>query len=286
MGNIVKWHGGKHYLAEWIVSHFPPHLHYVEPFFGGGAVLFARDPGRNWMEGHPLAVKGENGSLRGHHSGSSEVINDIHQELTNFWKVLQDSEKFERLRRRLESTPFSQVEWEAAFEPADDEIERAARFFIRYRQSRQAIGKYFATLSRARTRQNRNEQAAAWLSCVHGLPEAHERLRGVVILCQDAVNVIRTQDGPYTLFYCDPPYVHESRTVTSCYEHEMHEDEHRRLLEALLAVEGKVILSGYHNRLYDEMLSGWRVTEREIDNKSGSGKTKEKRVEVLWMNYG
>jgi DNA adenine methylase len=285
MGNIVKWHGGKHYLAEWIVSHFPPHLHYVEPFFGGGAVLFARDPGRNWMEGHPLAETLGNGSLRGHHSGASEVINDIHLELTNFWKVLQDPQKFEQLQRRLELTPFSQVEWEAAFEEGGDEIERAAKFFIRYRQSRQAIGKDFATLSRARTRQNSNEQAAAWLSCVRGLPEAHQRLRGVVILCQDAVDAIRKQDGPYTLFYCDPPYVHESRTVTSCYEHEMHEGEHRRLLETLLAAEGKVILSGYHNRLYDDMLSGWRVAEREIDNKSGSGKTKEKRVEVLWMNY-
>ena len=37
----LKWHGGKYYLASKIVQLMPPHLHYVEPFFGGGAVLFA-----------------------------------------------------------------------------------------------------------------------------------------------------------------------------------------------------------------------------------------------------
>jgi DNA adenine methylase len=104
-------------------------------------------------------------------------------------------------------------------------------------------------------------------------------------LCQDANQVIRTQDGPYTLYYCDPPYVPETRAAASIYEHEMSVEEHRRLLETLLAVEGKVILSGYHNPLYDEMLAGWRVVERLIDNKSGSGKTKQMRTEVLWMNY-
>jgi DNA adenine methylase len=264
MSNVVKWHGGKHYLAEWIVSHFPPHLHYVEPFFGGGAVLFARDPTRNWMEGHPEAHTGDNGQVRSYHSGASEVVNDVHQELTNFWRVLQDPEKFPRFQRRVEMTPFSQVEWEAAFEPSGDEAERAAKFFIRYRQSR---------------------QASAWLSAIEGLPEAHGRLRGVVILCQDANQVIRTQDGPFTLYYCDPPYVPETRAAASIYEHEMSVEEHRRLLETLLAVEGKVILSGYHNPLYDEMLAGWRVAERLIDNKSGSGKTKQMRTEVLWMNY-
>lgn len=278
MSNVLKWHGGKHYLAPWIISHFPPHLHYVEPYFGGGAVLFARDAHRDWMAGSPLCQTGANGEPRSHHKSSSEVVNDIHGELTNFWRVLQDEAKFACLYRRLEATPFSQVEWEASFDREGDEVERAAKFFVRYRQSRQAIGKDFATLSRARTRRNMNEQASAWLSSIEGLPEAHRRLRGVVILCDDAVKVIRTQDGPYTLYYCDPPYVQESRATPDCYEYEMGEDQHRRLLETLLAVEGRVILSGYHNPLYDEMLSGWRIVERVIDNKAGSGTVKEKRT--------
>lgn len=287
MSNVLKWHGGKHYLAPWIISHFPPHLHYVEPFFGGGAVLFARDPERNWLAGSPDCHTTANGSPKSYHSGVSEVVNDVHGELTNFWSVLQNEKRFARLQRRLEATPFSKVEWDASWDLSgeDDEVERAARFFIRYRQSRQAIGRDFATLSRARTRRNMNEQASAWLRSIEGLPEAHRRLRGVVIMCDDAVKVIRTQDGPYTLFYCDPPYVQQSRTTPECYEYEMGEEEHRRLLKALCEVEGKVVLSGYHNPLYNELLSDWRIAEREIDNKAGSGAIKEKRTEVLWMNF-
>lgn len=281
----IKWHGGKHYLAKWIISHFPPHLHYVEPYFGGGAVLLARDPKRDWLAGHPDCKTRVDGRPFAEHRGGSEVVNDIHGELTNFWRTLQDPELFERLRRRLEATPFSQVEWDASFEPGGDDVERASKLFIRIRQSRQALGEDFATLSRNRTRGCRNEQANAWLSAIEGLPEVHARLMGVVILNLDALDVIRSQDGPLTLFYCDPTYIHETRTARDCYEHEMTEEDHRRLLETLRSVQGKVILSGYHNPLYDRTLADWRTAEKIIDNKSGGGKTKQKRIEVLWMNF-
>ena len=35
----LKWHGGKYYLAKRIIEEFPTHVHYVEPYFGGGSVL-------------------------------------------------------------------------------------------------------------------------------------------------------------------------------------------------------------------------------------------------------
>src|SRR5262245_12200255 len=40
----LKWYGGKSYIADWILEKMPPHLNYVEPYFGGGQVFFARDP--------------------------------------------------------------------------------------------------------------------------------------------------------------------------------------------------------------------------------------------------
>jgi DNA adenine methylase len=284
----IKWHGGKYYLANWIISHFPPHLAYVEPFFGAGAVLFARDSKRDWFLGHPECDLQSNGKPKAHHAGASEVINDINGELSNFWRCLQDDALFSRFLRRIESTPFSEVEWAAAKAASGsdrDNVERAVQFFIRYRQSRQGLGKDFATLTRNRTRRGRNEQVSAWLSAVEGLPEAHERLRNVVILNRDAVEVIRSQDGPYVLFYCDPPYLLETRTVQDCYEHEMSNADHERLLKTLREVHGKVILSGYRNAIYDQSLADWNSVELEIDNKSGSGKTKQKRREILWMNF-
>src|SRR5688500_12807739 len=103
----LKWHrqGGKFYLASKIVALMPPkvqnpskpakddpgYVHYVEPYFGGGAVLLANDP-----------------------EGISEVVNDLNISLTNFWKVMQDPHSFEQFMRRVECTPFSEFEFRGA----------------------------------------------------------------------------------------------------------------------------------------------------------------------------
>ncbi len=83
----LKWHGGKHYLARRIVARMPPHTHYVEPYAGGLAVLLAKNP-----------------------DGVSEVVNDLHRDLTTFWRVLQDADAFEDFRRAVEAVPFSEAE--------------------------------------------------------------------------------------------------------------------------------------------------------------------------------
>lgn len=292
----LKWHGGKAYLADWIISLMTPHLHYVEPYFGGGAVLLARDLNRDWM-----ARNGE--TLPAHLKGCSEIVNDINYNLTNFWCCLKHDVLFEQFRRIVSMVQFSQWEWERskpdAFlshvaatlrEEKHDAscVSEAAKFFIRYRQSRQGLGRDFATLSRNRTRGRINEQANAWLNCVEGLPEIHERLRGVVILNNDALKVIKQQDGENTLFYCDPPYLHETRSSTGEYgANEMTETQHFDLLKCLAHIKGKFLLSGYHSAMYDEDARrfGWTCHEREIDNKASSKKTKEKRVECVWANY-
>lgn len=284
----LKWHGGKYYLRKWIVDLMPPHLHYVEPFFGGGGILLARDPSRDWMatgtEKLPAALK-----------GSSEVVNDLHGELINFWRVLQDTAHFDSFRQRMEMTPFSEAEFDRAFELSQTEdlehnatpVERAVQFFILARQSRQGLMRDFATLSRNRTRSRINEQASAWLNVVEGLPDVHQRLKGVVILNQKATDVIRKQDGLNTLFYCDPPYVHEARSTTGEYAFEMGEAEHVELLETLSAIQGKFMLSGYPSSLYTkwEQKNNWTRHEVKIDNKAAAGEVKEKKTECLWCNF-
>lgn len=273
--NPLKWHGGKTYLASKIIELMPPHTHYVEPYFGGGAVLFAK----------PC-------------EGVSEVVNDLNGHLALFWRVLQHEHLFEKFKRICEATPLSEREFDTCKSidetfghngdmPDEGLLCRAHSFFVRYRQSRQGLGKDFATLSRNRTRRGMNEQVSSWLSAVEGLPEAHERLKRVVILNRDAVEVIRQQDGPNTFFYLDPPYLHSTRTATKCYAHEMSEDQHRQLLDALAFVKGKFILSGYRSPLYDSCAAAdnWRRVDIEIDNKSSSADVKEMKTECLWMNY-
>ena len=168
-----------------------------------------------------------------------------------------------------------------------DRIKRAVWFFIKMRQSRQGLGKDFATLSRNRTRRCMNEQVSSWLTAIEGLPEVHARLKRVVILNDDALKVITPQDGPNTLFYCDPPYLHETRVTTSDYAHEMTPEQHGQLLNALAAIEGRFILSGYPSGLYDGFakVAGWHCERIEIDNKASSKATKEIKTECLWMNF-
>lgn len=289
----IKWHGGKYYLRKWIVGLMPPHLHYVEPFFGGGGILLARDPDRDWLASGDRKLPA---ALR----GGSEVANDLHGELINFWRVLQKPDDFEAFRQRIELTPFSEAEFEDALNSnvhADTDaervdtsagrVERAVRFFILARQSRQGLMKDFATLSRNRTRGRINEQVNAWLGVIEGLPDVHQRLRNVVILNQSACDVIRKQDGESTLFYCDPPYVHETRSTTGEYAFEMTEAQHRELLDVLAGITGKFMLSGYPSNLYRqwEVRHGWNRHEFLIDNKASSGKVKETKTECLWCNF-
>lgn len=262
----LKWHGGKSPLTDWILPLMPAHKHYVEPFAGGLAVLLSKEP-----------------------DGVSEVVNDLDGELSNFWQVLRDGYAFGEFKRQIEATPFSKSEFTDAGEldPDDDDVERAVKLFVRCRQSRQGLRKNFATLSKNRVRRTMNEQVSSWLTAVEGLPEVHERLKRVVIFNEDAIKVIQREDSPNTLFYCDPPYVHSTRVSTKDYACEMTLDDHRRLLTALSEVEGKFMLSGYGNALYDEFAikNGWRRENHEIDCKASSAKTKPKRLESLWMNY-
>ena len=275
----IKWHGGKDYLASWIIDQMPPHLHFVEPYFGGGSVLLQKEP---YDSRHVVAAKNE---------GCSEVVNDLCANLTNFWRIIRCEERFEEFRRLVEMTPFSESEFHDAVAWTEagggDDVSRAWRFFILARQSRQGLMKDFATLSRTRTRRGMSEQVSAWLGAVEGLADVHERLKSVLILNRPALDVIRQQDGKDTLFYLDPPYLHETRKTKSDYAHEMSEEDHGNLLLALSKIKGKFLLSGYPSSLYAEAAKaeGWRCITKQIDNKASSKKTKEVKTECLWMNY-
>jgi DNA adenine methylase len=262
-----------------IIALMPRHLHYVEPYAGGLAVLLEKDP----------FDKSKYWGKKGYEQGTSEVVNDIHGALTNFWRVLQREETFAAFQRRVEATPFSEIEWEEAAareQPNGDlDVEAAVAFFIRCRQSRAGGFKDFATLSRNRTRRHMNEQASAWWTCVEGLPAVSARLRRVVVLNRPALDVIRQEDGPKTLFYLDPPYLHETRATPGTYQHEMTKAEHRELLAAIKNCTGKVMLSGYPNTLYDTQLARWRRQDFSIDNKAAGGKAKRTMTESLWMNF-
>lgn len=270
--SAIKRHGGKSYMAKTIRELMPQHTRYVEPFFGSGAVL-----------------------LSGDGQGVAEYVNDLEHNLAHFWYVLGSVDLFNDFARKVQCTPFSEPVFDAAKERLKSRfincfarlpVDAAVDFFVVNRQSRQALGKDFATPT-SRLRRNMNEQVSAWLSAVDGLFEIHQRLRRVEVRCMQAVDLIKELDSPNTFFYCDPPYLHTTRVTTKDYQHEMTPEQHRELLDTLAKIQGKFILSGYPSKMYDDMAAtcGWSIKDFDLPNNASSKANKERKIERLWMNY-
>ena len=256
--------GGKQPLARRIVALMPKHEHYCEPYFGGGAVL--------------LAKSGE---------GVSEVANDLDGRVSAFWTVIAAPDLFDRFLRKCQATPFHEDLWNAAgvLEDDPDPVECAWAFFVRCRLSFAGRMEDFTAPVKTRLRRGMNDAVSGWLSAVDGLPAIHARMMRVLWMSRPALDVIAKMDGPGALFYLDPPYPHETRTVPGVYRHEMDDAAHARLLEQLRGLKGRAMVSGYRCPMYDAALTGWTRHEMDVANNSASGKTKQRRTEVLWCNF-
>lgn len=105
------------------------------------------------------------------------------------------------------------------------------------------------------------------------------RLKGVQIENQPALDLIRKFNHDNVLIYADPPYLLNTRGGKQ-YRHEMNEQDHVQLLDALKQHKGAVILSGYPSDLYDRELTAWSRIERKSYNQNA-----DQRTEVLWCNF-
>lgn len=256
----IKWHGGKHYLAKSITELFPLHHTYVEPFGGAASVLLNKAP------------------------SVVEVYNDIDGRLTRLFRILRD--RGLEFRERLLLTPYSEVEFAEAIQPSDDEMEQARRDFIRWRQSIGGRGDAFSHTIH-RVRRGMADVVSGWLSTIDDeLPLIIDRLRTVQIVNRPAIEIIERYDREDTLFYLDPPYIHESRASKQTYLFEMSDDHHRDLIAALDGLKGKFVLSSYPSQLYSEALGGrFSKLEFDVPNHAASSRKKRRMVETIWKNF-
>lgn len=259
MRPVLRYHGGKWALAPWIISHFPPHRVYVEPFGGAASVLLRK----------PRCY--------------AEVYNDVDGEVVNLFRVLRDPTTAARLASALTLTPFSRDEFSLSYEPSADPLESARRLVVR---SFMGFGSNACNAERPtgfRSNSNRSGTTPAhdWSQYPEVLRYAVQRLRGVVIENKDAFSVIAQHDSPDTLFYVDPPYLAETRGRNQFgnYRHEMNQEAHEKLSALLRAVKGMVIVSGYDSELYRDLYAGWSSVTRAAHADGAKD-----RVEVLWMN--
>jgi len=258
----VKWHGGKHYLAKRIISLFPPHRIYLEPFGGAASVLLNKNP---------VEV---------------EAYNDLDLKITRLFRVLQRQGR--EFVERAQLIPYSEYEFESAkCYPQDaSDVDKAISDFIRWRQSFGGRGVTWSYTTQ-RARGGMAGDVNAWWTAIEQLPEIIARLQRVQILAQPAIKAIQRFDHSDALIYCDPPYLHETRATNSrnVYGIEMTEEQHVQLGEVLNRCVSKVAVSGYPSALYSVIFKSWRRVEFDIANHAAGGRHKSRKCETLWLNW-
>lgn len=261
MRAVFRYPGSKWSIADWIIAHFPhdyEKMVYLEPFAGSGAVFFNKRP------------------------GTVETINDLDSDVVNLFRVLRDQP--DELKRVLELTPYSREEYDLAFEPAEDPLEKARRYMVK---TTQAIG---AKLNSKCGWRNHKQMkiggtACKWNGITETIDAAAKRLKGstinlVQIEHMDALRLIERYNTPDVLIYIDPPYVRSSRKSGALYRYEMNDEQHVQLLEIITKSCAKIVVSGYQNDLYYRYLKDW-----ETDSTMSQTTSTDMAEETIWMNY-
>lgn len=275
LSSPIVWFGGKGNMVHKLVPLVPPHRIYVEVFGGGASLLFAKKPS-------PV-----------------EVYNDIDKGLVNFFRVIRDPEKFARFYHLVAFTPWSREEYNfcrETWEQCEDEVEKAYRWFVVARMSFSgAFGRSWASAVTS-SYKGMAATTSKWLYVLEMLPCIHERVMRVQIENMDFRELVPRYDSPETFFYMDPPYVEETRRELGVYPCEMGIDDHRQLVDLLMTVKGKVMLSGYRHPVYDPLEeAGWKRLDFETYC-SAVGRTRatgvvgeggargHARVESVWLS--
>lgn len=268
MKTPLSYYGGKQRLADTIVSMIPPHKIYIEPFFGGGAVFFAKKP------------------------SYLEAINDINDNIVTFFRVCQNETQFQELNAKIQDTLFSEALFLQAktiwngYWPAND-IERAWATWVccNYSFNSTPYGGWKWDMGTAGSHSGkvaahkRNEFTQA----------VFERLQYAQISCRDAVNVLTERDNPEAFAYIDPPYIGCDQKHYRGYN----DSEFERLLTVLSFFKGKFILSTFANDLilhYAEN-NNWIITTKNMPMTCSNlrikerGQNSKRKNELLVSNF-
>jgi DNA adenine methylase len=252
----LRYYGGKWNLAGWIISFFPPHLNYVEPCGGAASVLLQK----------PRSLL--------------ETYNDLDNNVVNFFRVLRDQP--DELSHKIRLTPWARAEYEMSYEPSDDPVEWARRYFIRsYMSFNGSSSRNGRTFGWRHTSDSRLRMPAAYDLINNALDTIAERLTGVQVENTDYADIISRLDNDAALIYFDPPYVEATRTKTDWYLLDWKDTDHIAAADLLHAAVGYVVISGYACPLYTELYErhGWQRHDKEAQTNSGG-----KRIESVWLS--
>ena len=262
MNGLIKIHGGKHYLKHWVLSNFPSqyeNMEYFEPCCGSGNIILNKN----------ISIK--------------ETISDCSYRLICLWIAVQDWPN--HLQELLKDLYYSEDTFERykISEPKST-LSIAIKEYVVKRQSRGGLGLNFSYGDRLRGGINGDENA--WNNSIKNIPTISERIKNVDIRCESIVDSLtKTLDNTNSFLYLDPPYICSSRVSPKAYEYEMTDKQHEEYLDLAKAHKGKLLISGYRSKLYEDKLSNWNVVKKSIVNHSSQQKHKQLKEEVLWKNF-
>ncbi|MEN3039664.1 MAG: DNA adenine methylase [Candidatus Kryptonium sp.] len=267
---LFPYIGGKSMHFDWIIQFFPQHKAYVE-VFGGSAAILLNKP-----------------------RSEIEVYNDIDDNLVKLFRVLRDKEKSQELYRKLKYTLYARSELELAGEilknkEKHDDITIAWAVYVAARMS---FGSriYSPTFSYSSEKVGKSK---TYFDSLRNLILIKKRLENVIIENLDWEDCMNRYDNENTLFYLDPPYPIEILNSDKVYTIDngfRTLEQHRVFLEKLKKYKGMIILSGYENDVYNEVLSDWHIERRKTYSPTATFHYKHKenhsptRVEVIWIN--
>ena len=255
----ITYYGGKLNMLKHILPLIPKHTIYTEAFFGGGAVFFAKEP------------------------ALSEIINDTNSMVVNFYEVIKTD--FEGLKAKIEATPFSRVSYTVALS-----IYRMPHLF---NKQQQAWAFYIAT------NMGFSCQIGSWGYDKYGKrvkafrnkklifePQIAKRLENVQIENNDACKVIQSRDTTDAFHYVDPPYISVNQGHYAGYT----EEDYSKLLNALVHVKGKFLLSSYPTEILERYTQQFGWYTKSFDKplsakKAVKGMNRARKTEVLTANF-
>ena len=257
MRTPITYYGGKQTMLKYILPLIPSHTLYTEPFYGGAAVFFGKEP------------------------SDGEVINDLNQLMTNFYEVLKTD--YDLLKARIEVTVHSR------------DMHAHVAYILEYPQFFTCMDRAWAVWALSKMSFASMLDGTFGYDFGGGMPKKlrnakaefgehlSQRLDNVTIENRDALEVIRCYDSPDTFHFVDPPYV-----GSDCghYEGVFSESHLLALLDLSEEVKGKFMLTMFPDPNIERYATehGWHIhrIERTI---SASKTSRRKQEEWMVCNY-
>lgn len=258
----VTYYGGKQRMCNVILQLIPDHRLYCEPFCGGAAIFFAKQP------------------------STLEVLNDTNRELMNFYQVVKND--FTSLEKEIKITLHSRDLYRKAnviYNNSDmfNGVQRAWALWVLASQcfdSKLDTSWGFDKSTNKTVKQIAN-------SIESFTEELAIRLQNCSIECADACYIIHSRDTEKSFFYCDPPYFNANMGHYDGYSI----DDYKNLLDTLSKIQGKFLLSSYPSNILSDYISknNWHSKSYDMSISANAKQKaeirKNRKTEVLTANY-